>query len=470
MKARGFALAMAAFAVCALFATPADKGVYQWGVEVDGVVSRETKAPPRAYLWIPEACKELKAVVISNDNMLEEPLFSEPSFRKNLAEADCGIIFVTPGFQGMNERFDLEKDKPIVAALLKKLADESGYSELKDKTLLAPLGHSAWSDWGYFIANAFPERTACAVSLKGSWPHMKGRFFDDAFAARLKGIPLLLVSGEYEGPIADNKARSSALAAKWGIDLRIECDWRSGHFEYSPELRDFLGRWIRDGVQKRGNAYTNGGEWPQSMPDGEFALLGFRGKDGEEIAQNPRDHLQITIPTMQVGERGDELKVVPCFGTVVPPGRPERWTGKKAGDAADKPDAPESAIDWFVVQGPGVKTAQDKVAIRFNRHGFAGYRAREIVLAAVYQGDGKFKRSTQQAMLRFPLKAREGEVAEPNGWFVREGSATVDDAGSITWLPLPPRARKPHNATLCKYASSKDGELVYSLETIQLPE
>ena len=168
MKARGFALAMAAFAVCALFATPADKGVYQWGVEVDGVVSRETKAPPRAYLWIPEACKELKGVVISNDNMLEEPLFSEPSFRKNLAEADCGIIFVTPGFQGMNERFDLEKDKPIVAALLKKLADESGYSESKDKTLLAPLGHSAWSDWGYFIANAFPERTACAVSSSSS--------------------------------------------------------------------------------------------------------------------------------------------------------------------------------------------------------------------------------------------------------------------------------------------------------------
>lgn len=69
----------AAFAV-----TPADKGVYQWGVEVDGVISKETKKPPRAYLWIPEKCESLKAVVLANDNMLEEPLFADDGFRASV--------------------------------------------------------------------------------------------------------------------------------------------------------------------------------------------------------------------------------------------------------------------------------------------------------------------------------------------------------------------------------------------------
>lgn len=36
---------------------------------------------------------------------------------------------------------------------------------------------------------------------------------------------------------------------------------------------------------------------------------------------------------------------------------------------------PETLIDWYVVQGPGVKTGRDGLDVRFNRHGFEGYRA-----------------------------------------------------------------------------------------------
>lgn len=50
---------------------------------------------------------------------------------------------------------------------------------------------------------------------------------------------------------------------------------------------------------------------------------------------------------------------------------------------------------------------------RANSHkGFEGYRAREIVLAVVYPGDGEFRRSVQQAIVRFPLKAREWKSRE----------------------------------------------------------
>lgn len=446
----------------ALAATPSDKGVYQWGVEVDGVVSKETKKPPRAYLWIPEGAKSLKAVVLANDNMLEEPLFADDAFRASLAEADCGIILVTSGFQGMNEKFD-EADRPKVLALLKKLADESGYSELAKETLLVPFGHSAWADWPYFIANAWPERTACGVSLKGSWPHAKGKFFTREFAQRLKDVPLLLVSGEYEGDFPGMLKKTREYLADKPLDLRIECDWGSGHFEYTPEIAAFLGRYIRDGVRAAGKSATLGGAWPQtSTTSGKFTVLAFKDAAGNEIEQNPKYHLQVTLP---------DLAVRTAFAEKVPPGRPERWTALKAGAENPAPASAgaEKAIGWFVVQGPGVKTGRDGLEVRFNRHGFVGYRAREIVLAAVYPGDGEFRRSVQQAIVRFPLKAREGKVENPSGFYVREGAARVDEKGNITFLPLPPRAKKPAFVTLCAYERKISGETIYEFRRIAHP-
>ena len=446
----------------ALAATPADKGVYQWGVEVDGVISKETKKPPRAYLWIPEKCKSLKAVVLGNDNMLEEPLFADDGFRASLASVDCGIILVTSGFQGMNEKLD-ETDRPKVLALLRKLADESGYGELAERTLLVPLGHSAWADWPYFVANAWPERTACGVSLKGSWPHAKGKFFTREFAERMKDVPLLLVSGEYEGDFAGMCGKTRDFLKDKPVNLRIECDWGSGHFEYSPEMASFLGRYIGDGVAKRGKSAAIGGVWPQkSTTSGKFTVLAFRDAAGKEVEQNPKYHLQVTLP---------DLAVRTAFAEKVPPNRPERWTGLPAGSENPKPASPdaEKDIDWFVVQGPGVKTGRDGLAVRFNRHGFEGYRAREIVLAAVYPGDGEFRRSVQQAIVRFPLKAREGNVENPNGFYIREGAARVDEKGNVQFLPLPPRAKRPAFVTLCAYERKSDGETIYEFRRLEHP-
>ena len=130
---------------------------------------------------------------------------------------------------------------------------------------------------------------------------------------------------------------------------------------------------------------------------------------------------------------------------------------------------PETLIDWFVVQGPGVKTGREGLEVRFNRHGFEGYRAREIVLAAVYPGVGAFRRSVQQAIVRFPLKAREGKVENPNGFYVREGAARVNERGEITFLPLPPRAKRPAFVTLCAYDRKASGETTYEFRRIAHP-
>ena len=71
--------------------------------------------------------------------------------------------------------------------------------------------------------------------------------------------------------------------------------------------------------------------------------------------------------------------------------------------------------------------------------------------------------------MRFPLKAREGKVENPNGFYVREGAALVDERGEITFLPLPPRAKRPAFVTLCAYDRKASGETTYEFRRIAHP-
>ena len=444
-----------------LAATAKAVGVYQWSVEVPELVSRETGEHPRAYLWIPETCEKVRGVVVGNDNMLEETLFTHEDFRKELAASDLAVVFVQPGFQGFNTKCDTE-DAKIIFQTLARLGEESGYSELGEVPV-APLGHSAWSDWPWYMAFAARERLFAAVSLKGAWPHMKP--YRENFAARLSGLPALLVGGEYEG-FEKGMAENAAYYEKQTNDtFHIVCDWGAGHFDYSPELPGMLGRFLRDSLtQSSAESFKN---LCTSTPlrESKAALMGFRTKDGNVIEQNPKYHLQITIPWEPEAD-GKTFSLAPVYLDTVPPGRPEGWTGKKAGDAAPHP-ADESAIDVDIVQGGGVKVGKNRFELKFDRRGFKGYRARELVIKEVSPAQGDFKRSVQQAILRFPLKAREGEVAEPTGWYVREGAAEVDGNGNVTWLPLSPRAKKPHVATLCKYRREPDGDTVYQFVRVE---
>lgn len=88
-------------AICLLLAGAAfgavpEEAVYQWAADVTGIVSKETKAAPRAYLWLPPATVKAKGLVLAQHNMLEEPVFAHPAFRAELAKADVGLVWITP--------------------------------------------------------------------------------------------------------------------------------------------------------------------------------------------------------------------------------------------------------------------------------------------------------------------------------------------------------------------------------------
>lgn len=53
---------------------------WQWSVEIKELISEETNAHPSAYLWIPENCKQVRAVIIGQHNMTEEQFSSILNF------------------------------------------------------------------------------------------------------------------------------------------------------------------------------------------------------------------------------------------------------------------------------------------------------------------------------------------------------------------------------------------------------
>ena len=87
--------------------------VWQWSVPVTSVVSGETNAHPRAFLWIPENCKQVRAVIVGQHNMSEENIFEHPRFRNAMEELGIAQIWVTPAIDmvfdfdnGAGEQFE----------------------------------------------------------------------------------------------------------------------------------------------------------------------------------------------------------------------------------------------------------------------------------------------------------------------------------------------------------------------------
>ncbi len=424
--------------------------VWQWSAPVESVVSDETKAHPRAYLWIPEDCREVRGVVLGQHNMLEEGVLEHPAFRKALAEIGLATVWVTPAFNG-TFRFDQgagEQFQQMMAAL----ANESGYGELETAPVI-PIGHSAMASFPYHFAAWNPDRTLAAISLKGTWPDYRDDRSPPWKDADLKDVPLLFVSGEYES--ADERA-GKALAFRKnnpGSPLTMLADAGGGHFDIHDDLVEYLGFYVKKVAQHRLQAKalrridpTRDGwlidrwrrnEKPRAAPgsvrdyhgkadesfwcfDQEHALATARFgqaqhlkkpqlagylQDGQLVPQNKATHQQVTLAFKPIGD-GLTFKLAGTFLDTVPDGRPVGWTGLGV-------DAPITHATGPVtisrICGPVEKLSDDTFALRFDRLGFNNpKRSNEIWLMATHPGDSEYKRCVQQSVLRFPLRNNSG--------------------------------------------------------------
>lgn len=236
-----------------IFAGNVNAGVYQWSVPVSSIISTETNNHPIAFLWIPESCTQVRAVLVGQHNMCEETIFDHPVFRKTMAELGFAIVWITPG---IDQQWDVKNGcQQVFDKLMDDLAETSGYLELK-YTPVVPFGHSAMATFPWNFAAWNPDRTLAIVSYKGDAPrtNLTGYGRENLEWGRTRnidGIPGLMVEGEY----AWWEARvNPALAFRMMYPqscISFLCDVGHGHFDVSDEVVDYLSLFLKKVVQYR---------------------------------------------------------------------------------------------------------------------------------------------------------------------------------------------------------------------------
>ncbi|WP_008582478.1 hypothetical protein [Niabella soli] len=226
---------------------------YQWSVQLKNYISAETNEAPDAFLWIPDNCRQVRAVIVGQHNMCEETIFNNPGFRQTLRALGFAVIWITPG---IDQRWDVKNGcQRVFDNMMKDLADVSGYSELEFAPIV-PLGHSAMATFPWNFAAWNKNRTLAVISYHGDAPrtNLTGYGLENLEWGRnrnIDGIPGLMIEGEYEWW----EARvNPALAFRMMYPescISFLCDAGHGHFDVSDEVINYICLFLKKAAQYR---------------------------------------------------------------------------------------------------------------------------------------------------------------------------------------------------------------------------
>ncbi len=425
--------------------------VYQWSVSVSGFVSPETNEHSTAFLWIPENCTQVRAVVFGQHNMCEEPIFDHPVFRETMAELGFAIVWLSPG---IDQQWDVKNGcQKVFDKMMEDLADVSGYSELKQAPVV-PLGHSAMATFPWNFGAWNPDRTLAIISYHGDAPRTNltgygGENLEWGRTRNIDGIPALMVEGEYEWW----EARvNPALAFRMMYPescISFLCDTGHGHFDVSDEVVDYLCLFLKKAAEYRlqknqglnlpiqlTKLDTRDGwlaeRWhPNQKSRAKAAPLGkYKGDPhdafwylDQEMAEateayyaRERGKKEHYIGFMQNGKllSFDENLHARTTGVFQPEADGLTFHLKAAftdilrSRLSNDHAAGSPVIDRIC--GPVEKLNDSTFTVRFYRMGLNNTkRTGDIWLLAHHPGDNKYKSSVQQFNLHIPVKLKEGE-------------------------------------------------------------
>ncbi|MBB4034200.1 hypothetical protein GGR21_000085 [Dysgonomonas hofstadii] len=225
---------------------------WQWSVEIKSMKSDETNDHPRAFLWIPSDCKQVRGIVVGMHNMQEEGIMEHPDFRKTMSEIGFAEIWVTPGIDPL---FDTATGaQAAFDEMLESLAEVSGYTKIKYAPIV-PVGHSAYASFPWNFAAWNPERTLAILSVHGDAPKTNltgcGRPNLDWQNRNTNGIPGLMVMGEYEW--WEDRLDPAIIYKKNYPEAPVSllADAGHGHFDHSDMLIEYLALFIRKAAKFR---------------------------------------------------------------------------------------------------------------------------------------------------------------------------------------------------------------------------
>lgn len=432
--------------------------VWQWSAPVKSDYSPISEA----FLWIPENCSQVKAVVFAQNNMEEFSILTSDVFRKEMADLGIAEIWVSPGLD-LQFRFN-ENAGTYFNEMMKRLAELSGYDELKYIPVI-PIGHSAAASFPYYFAAWNPERTLAAISVSGQWPYVRGNFSPDIWGKdqHIDHIPLLETMGEYEA------------AATWsaeGLKERREHPYMAlsmlacpaeGHFATTEKKNEYLAFYIRKAMQYRyPENYTSGiapslkpvdptqtgwlaEKWiPDTAPTvsaapvteykGDLAQAfwffdeetvrktqeyqsAYRNRKGQlagyvqngELVPQRDSHSQVHFPLI-TGEDGITFYLKGTFLDTVP-GQSRRtsvWTGLPAGSSVGHADH-STPVSIDLIIGPVKKLNDTTFTIALERGMRERSSAYAVSFAATHPGDDTYKPAVQQSEMLVPVRNEEGK-------------------------------------------------------------
>ena len=476
--------------------SPSTSAEWQWSVVVPGVVSNETNDNPRAFLWVPVNCKQVRAVVVGQHNMIEEGIFEHSTFRKMLSELDFAVVWITPAFTAT---FDFNNNAATqFNEMMKSFADSSGYAELEFAPVI-PLGHSALASYPWNFAAWNPKRTLAIISIHGDAPLTKltgsGRPNPDWGDRTIEGVPGLFVMGEYEWR-EDRITPGFEYVKKFPeTPISFFADAGHGHFDYSDELIEYISLFIGKAAKYRlpaRPATTNIAELKPIYP-GEGWLIDRWRKDSLPLFKaSPYNNFkgqknqaswvfdkELAVETEKFyararGKKNQHLGFIQNGKIVEPTGGHAVFTipftpledGMRFhlktffADTSKIKPVMDHAVTPLVIEricGPVAKVNDTTFQIRFYRLGFNNSkRSNDIWLLASNKGDKLYKSAVQQLDLHFPLFNKEGKAQQitfPTIANQKSGTATI-------------RLEATSNGGMPVYYYVKEGPAIVKVDTL----
>lgn len=287
-------------------------GMFQWSVELRRFISNETGKAPVAYLWVPEGCKNVKAVMLSQQNMTEEAIYKNPRFQAKMKKLGVAMVWVAPAFN--NNWAPNSGAQNIFEELIANLADNSGHLEIA-KAPIIPLGHSAQATFPWNFAAWNPNRTLCIISFHGDAPRTNLCGYGAANVEwgrnrNIDGIPGLMVEGEYEWWEARvNPALAFRIMYPESC-ISFLCDTGRGHFDCGDRTADYIAKFIQKSLEQR---LTADGSLRKLNPkEGYLAerfhsdMIGTDGADKGKVPENANASRPQPAPyTLYKGDKHD---------------------------------------------------------------------------------------------------------------------------------------------------------------------
>jgi len=432
--------------------------VWQWSVPVE----KARNADARAYLWIPEKCRQVRGVVVTQNNMEELSIVENAYFRKKMAALSFAIIWVSPAFdlqfrfnEGAGDRFH---------EMMTALADASGYAELVYAPIL-PMGHSAAASWPYYFGAWNPQRTLACISVSGQWPYFRdARFAPDIWSAtqNIDYIPSLETMGEYEAANTWSREGLKQRSAHPQMPLSMLACPAEGHFAATDKKVRYIALYIQKAAQYRlPRHYPDSSapllrpvdpvhtgwlmdKWRQDqLPAAASAPVGrykgdtaqafwffdkqmvrateryeaaYRGKKAQltgyvqegRVAPQRNSHLQVEMPFRPLAD-GITFVLKGILLDTVPGGspRPATWTGLPAGAAIGHAGSQEPVAIQKII-GPFRKLNDTTFQLSLEKGLPSNPVNYMLTLAATHPGDDHYKPAVQQAQVTVPARNTTG--------------------------------------------------------------